>query len=162
MYTRVILLMATLITFSVSICGAVMTRGTTEQLTEGASTIVIADVVSVEPEWACGGTTIFTYVRLHVTDWLKGSGFPEITVRVEGGEVDGIGLWVEDEPVFREGEEVVAFLKPSKESGVMEVKGFYQGKFSVENGKVIETGLPLNDFAQKIKRIAAKLDVEEK
>ena len=158
----VALSLAVVLGCSASVCSALMTKTTTEELTAGATTIAVADVVSARSEWGCDGTTIFTYARLRVTDWLKGSGSTELTVRVEGGEVDGIGLWVEDEPVFRQSEKVVIFLKASQESGVMEVKGLYQGKFRVENGKVVKAGLSLNDFAQKIKRIAAKLETEEK
>ncbi|MFH0778017.1 MAG: hypothetical protein V2A71_05225 [Candidatus Eisenbacteria bacterium] len=162
MSKRTVFLFVLLLLLAPVLCSAVMTKATTEQLTSSAATIAVADVVSTESRWGCEGSMIFTYVTLRVKDRLKGTEVEEIVVRVEGGEVDGIGLAVEDEPVFTEGEEVVVFLEASTEPEVMQVRGHHQGKFTVIDGKVMEAGLPLADFTQKIKRLVATQKPQEK
>ncbi|MFH0779055.1 MAG: hypothetical protein V2A71_10610 [Candidatus Eisenbacteria bacterium] len=185
-------------------CGAIMTRATTEQLTAGAQSVAVADVVSIEPTWVGDGPFIMTYVTLSVREWVKGVGPDEVTVVVRGGEIGDSGYWVEDEPVFRAGEQVVVFLSSglprgvgagessapepqgrnerrvrderqegsleqgdnraqgelnaraeSQPQGGFQVFGRFQGKLTVEKGKVLSEGLPLADFVQKVRRIAS-------
>ena len=132
---------------------AIMTQATMADLTAGATGIVQGKVLSVISEWDPEGKTIFTYVTVDVSQWIKGSGPKTVTVRVPGGEVGDVGLWVEDTPVFFQGQEVIAFLEPSNEAQVMQVKGWYQGKFTIKDGKVIESGLPTGDFVRMVSSI---------
>jgi hypothetical protein len=95
-----------------------------------------------------------------VTDWLKGTGPKAITIRTPGGEVGDIGLWVEDVPVFFKDQEVIAFVKPIPEESFMQVHGQYQGKFTVENGKVVESGLPIADFVNMVRSVVRAQEQE--
>jgi hypothetical protein len=138
---------------------SIMTKATMADLTAGATGIVQGKVLSVAPRWDAEGKTIFTYVTVAVNQWLKGTGARAVTIRIPGGEVGDVGLWVEDTPVFFEGQDVVAFLEPSSEQSVMQVKGLFQGKFTIENGKVIEAGLPVGDF---VRMVGALVKMQEK
>jgi len=132
---------------------ALMQKATLAQLTEGSAGIIQGKVTDVTSQWDAKGKTIFTYVTVTVDQWFKGTGPKAVTIRVPGGEVDGVGLMVEDTPAFKKGETVITFLEPTEEQSVMKIKGLFQGKFTVEKGKVREAGLPLGDFVQRVKSI---------
>lgn len=139
---------------------AIMTKATMPQLTAGATGIVRGHVVDVVSQWNDEQTTIYTYTTIVVSQWLKGGGPKAITVRTPGGEVGDIGLWVEDVPVFFKDQEVVTFVKPIEEEPFMQVHGLYQGKFTVESGKVIEAGLPVADFVNMVASIVRAQEKE--
>ena len=139
---------------------AIMTKASIPQLTAGATGIVQGRVLSVTSEWGCDGTTIFTYVKVAVNQWLKGTGPKAVTIRIPGGEVGDVGLWVEDTPAFSEGQDVIAFLKPSDEESVMQMNGSVQGKFTIRNGKVMEAGLPIGDFVRIVSSIVKMQEKE--
>ncbi|UCF78392.1 MAG: hypothetical protein JSW03_09890 [Candidatus Eiseniibacteriota bacterium] len=148
-----ILLAACALLLAVTQSHAIMTRATLPELAAGATGIVRGQVLDVTSRWDSEGKTIFTYVTISVDEWLKGAGPETVTVRVVGGKVGGVGLWVEDTPVFAGGESVVTFLEPSEEELAHDVRGLFQGKFSVEDGRVIEAGLPLGDFVSMVRSI---------
>ncbi len=139
---------------------AIMTKATVPELTQGATGIIRGHVVQMVSQWDDQGKTIFTYTTILVDTWLKGSGPKTITIRTPGGEVGDIGLWVEDMPVFAEGQEVITFLVSSETETVMAVKGLFQGKFTVEEGKVIEAGLPVGDFVNMVASIVKAQEKE--
>jgi len=139
---------------------AIMTKASMADLAAGSTGIVQGKVTSVTSQWDTEGKTIFTYVTVAVNRWLKGTGAKAVTIRIPGGEVGDVGLWVEDTPVFREGQDVITFLEPSGEESVMKVKAMFQGKFTVENGKVIEAGLPIGDFVRMVSSIVKMQEKE--
>ena len=149
-----------LLSLPFSAADAIMTKATIPQLTAGATAIARGHVVEVVSQWNEDQTTIFTYTTIVVTDWLKGTGPKAITIRTPGGEVGDIGLWVEDVPVFSNDQEVVAFVKPIPEVPFMQVHGQYQGKFTVEDGKVVESGLPVADFVNMVKSVVKAQEKE--
>jgi len=132
---------------------ALMQKAKLEQLTAGSTEIIQGVVTDVKAEWDPPGKTIFTYVTVSVSGWLKGIGPKTVTIRVPGGEVGGVGLVVEDMPHFVKGETIITFLEPDSEQSVMKVKGLHQGKFTVVKGKVREAGLPVGDFVERVKSI---------
>jgi hypothetical protein len=142
-----------LLSLPLSAANAIMTKATMPQLTAGATAIARGHVVDVVSQWNDERTTIYTYTTIVVTDWLKGTGPKAITIRTPGGEVGDIGLWVEDVPMFFKDQEVVTFVKPIEEEPFMQVHGQYQGKFTVENGKVVESGLPVADFVSMVRSV---------
>lgn len=152
-------LTVTLLSLPLSAAHAIMTKATMPQLTAGATAIARGHVVDVVSQWNDDRTTIYTYTSIVVSDWLKGTGPKAITIRTPGGEVGDIGLWVEDVPVFFKGQEVLTFVKPVEEQPFMQVHGLYQGKFTVENGKVVEAGLPVADF---VSMVASVVRAQEK
>ncbi len=106
-------------------------------LAYGASSIVRGQVVSVSSQWNADHTNIFTTVTIAVQSYIKGSGEKEITFQIPGGEVGEIGEWVEHVPAFAEGEEVVLFLQ----EGDFPILGWEQGKFTIVDDLVLESGL---------------------
>jgi hypothetical protein len=149
-----------LLLLPLSTAHAIMTRATMPQLTAGATAIARGHVVDVVSQWNDERTTIYTYTTIVVTDWLKGTGPKAITIRTPGGEVGDIGLWVEDVPMFFKDQEVVTFVKPIEEEPFMQVHGQYQGKFTVENGKVVESGLPVADFVSMVRSVVRAQEKE--
>jgi hypothetical protein len=149
-----------LLTLPLSAAHAIMTKATMPQLAAGAAAIARGHVVDVVSQWNDERTTIYTYTTIVVTDWLKGTGLKTITIRTPGGEVGDIGLWVEDVPVFFKDQEVVTFVKPMEEEPFMQVHGQYQGKFTVENGKVVESGLPVADFVSMVRSVVRAQEKE--
>jgi hypothetical protein len=149
-----------LLSLPLHVAQAIMTKATMPQLTAGATGIVKGYVTDVVSEWNDERTTIFTYTTIVVDQWLKGSGPKAITIRTPGGEVGDVGLWVEDVPVFVRDQDVFAFVKPIEQLPFMQVHGLHQGKFTVENGKVIEAGLPVADFVKMVTSIVKAQEKE--
>lgn len=104
--------------------------------------IVWGHVLDVVPHWNADQTAISSTVRIGANQYIKGVGAREFTLEVPGGEVDGIGQWTEDAPVFADGEEVVLFLDAQGD-----VLGWNQGKCTVADGRVLERDMmPLEEF----------------
>ena len=109
------------------------------RLTGEAGSILWGQVLNVVPHWNAEKTSISSTVTLAANQYFKGAGEEKITLEVAGGEVDGIGQWVEDAPTFGVGEDVVVFLN-ADQSGVL---GWNQGKFTCADGRVIEKDMML-------------------
>ncbi len=93
---------------------------------------------------------IYTRVTLAVEETVKGTPAPQATIRVPGGEVNGLGLMVSDAASFTQGERVVVFLKSSDKG--FEVYRQHRGKFTVEGEKVGEANKTLAAFLADISR----------
>ena len=78
---------------------------------------------------------IYRIIIIQVEDhFIQPSNMTTVRVRIEGGEIGNMGVWVEDQPEFHVGEHVFVFLyKPEEVEGDYEflVYGSVQGKFSV-------------------------------
>lgn len=119
------------ITMSSNTYGTILKRMDTKDLTEQSSTIVVGKVTSMRSEWDDEGTKIYTYITVSVGQCIKGSLHgSEITIKQLGGEVGGVGLKVVGAPEYKEGEEVLTFLKGS-ESDHFQCVGMAQGKYTV-------------------------------
>lgn len=137
---------------------ALMVRKSLEELTSQADSILIGKVEKIESRWNEEKTLIYTYVTISVKEHTKAlSGMAEVKeviVRVRGGEVGDIGLRVSDTPQFREGEEVLLFLK-RENMPLFSVTGLFQGKYSIEDGiaknRMLGVEIPLNSFISQIK-----------
>ena len=135
-----------------------------EQLTREADLILTGKVKSIESRWNEERTLIYTYVTISVKQYAKAISSQEqvreIVVRVRGGEVGDIGLRVSDTPQFREGEEVFLFLR-SEEVPLFSVAGLFQGKYTIEEGRVknriLGLEVPLDSFISQIKGILEKV-----
>ena len=129
---------------------AIMVKLDTPQLTANASHIITGKVLSVESYYTADGLSIYTEVIVAVGNQLKGDAQnPEVTIRFPGGVVQDKGLWVEDSPVFRFGENVILFLLPNHD-GSYRVGDMHQGKFTVANDVVMENGLAVGEFLNQI------------
>ncbi len=137
---------------------ALMVRKNIEELTSQADSILIGKVKKIESRWNEEKTLIYTYVTISVKEHTKAlSGMAEVKeviVKVRGGEVGDIGLKVSGTPQFREGEEVLLFLKREK-LPLFSVTGLFQGKYTIEDGiaknRMLGLEVPLDNFISQIK-----------
>jgi len=163
---RVCFILCSVVIFSLT-TGFLATQGSTlvikksiEELTYEADSVLIGKVKDMESQWNSERTLIYTYITVSVTEYVKR--IPEmeepkeITVKVPGGEVDDIALKVSDTPEFVKGEEVFLFLR-LEELPVFRVAGLFQGKYTIEDGKVknkvLEREIPLDSFIGQIKEL---------
>lgn len=146
----------------VSVGNALMVEIDLEDLAHQSRSIVFGNVKSMRCEWNEEKTEIYTYVIISVSERLKGvDGEEEITLRHLGGEIGEIGMGVSDAPKFERGQDVFVFLGPPDDGGVCEVVGAYQGKYTIENGQVLEKRVALTDFLCKVKAVLKQVREEE-
>ncbi len=104
-----------------------------EDLVARARTIVHASVTRVHVEWDESHTRTFTLVDLAPAETLKGDAAPVVTLKIPGGQKDGIVTIVHGMPTFSEGEEVVVFVSEAHPTaGTCVPVGLGQGKWKVE------------------------------
>lgn len=125
---------------------------TTADLSGNSSNIIRGQVLSTEARWNDEHTFIFTRVDLKVGTQYLGTLAIEsnLIVMTPGGEVGEMGLKVEHAPQFEVGQEVILFLTP-QEDGQFRVVAWEQGKFTIEEDKIVETGRDLSVFLDEIK-----------
>lgn len=147
---------------------ALMVKKSLEELTCQADTILMGEVKSMESRWNEEKTLIYTYVTIWVREYTKALSqlrqVQEIIIKIRGGEVGDIGLKVSDTPEFREGEEVFLFLR-MEEPSVFSVPGLFQGKYTVEEGKVksrvLEQEISLQSFIGQIEAIMKRAEGDQ-
>lgn len=128
-----------------------MIKMSVEQLTEGADTIVLGSVISQESSWNDEHSAIYTDVTVAVEEIIKGSPGGVVTFRIAGGIVGEIGMRTSNDPVFKDGEEVIIFL--STNGTLSSVVGRSQGKYTVSSGKVTRDRITISvsDFTEAIR-----------
>lgn len=103
-----------------------------ESLTAAADAVVHAQVVRRSSAYGVGGGQIFTTVVLQTLETWKGDARPQLLVLVPGGAVGELSQTVQGVAEFRDGEEVVVFLKErTAGGGVYSVSRLALGKFAV-------------------------------
>jgi len=110
-------------------CATVLIPIEFRELVRVSSTIVHGRISDVRSEWADGRRAVETFVTIDVTEYMKGSLGGTLTVRVPGGQIGRYRTIVVGAPSFREGDEVVLFLRSY--NGVLSVVGLSQGAFRV-------------------------------
>jgi len=126
-------------------------------LVESSANIVRGTVADMNSYWGDDHRAIYTDLTVAVSEQYKGdSGAGQITVTILGGNVDGLGLMVEDVPRFSNGQEVILFLNPKGD--VFQINCLYQGKYTVEDEVVVERGTAVTGF---VARILDTIDVGE-
>ncbi len=116
-----------------------------------ADRVVLGSVLSEESHWTSSHDAIYTDSLVRIERVYKGSlkSGQTVTVRREGGSVDGIGMQVFGAARLPAGEEVVLFLE--ERAGAAWVVGMSQGKWKVtveEGKKVVHADLSSIDFIQ--------------
>ncbi len=136
--------LASLVALGALAASAATLRGpaTVESLTASSDLVVRAKVSAARSAWGDGGPrsgAIFTTVSLAASEWWKGSGPAQVVVRTPGGAVGEWDQTVHGAPAFRDGEEVVVFLKrragTPDAAPVFEVQQWALGKFAVSSTK---------------------------
>lgn len=103
-----------------------------EQLIADSDAIVHATVLrtGTQLETFDGHLEPHTIAQLQISDWLKGTGQERLSIDEIGGTVDGSGSWIDGTPRYRDGEEVVVFLRRLP-NGSYRTVGMEQGRFDV-------------------------------
>lgn len=81
------------------------------QLVEMSDLMVRATVVGVSYRWNEDHSQILTLTRLSVTQYIKGTGPVELTLRQFGGDVDGLVSRIPGEAYLNAGQNVVLSLR---------------------------------------------------
>jgi hypothetical protein len=129
---------------------ALVEQKSLDDLADEADVVVLGEVTDITSYQDDDG--IYTIVTLEVEQAIKGETGQEVEVRVPGGEVNGIGLWVEDAPIFQTGERVVVFLEET--NAALEVCGWSEGKFTIEGDRVVKLDQSLDNFIAEIEGLA--------
>jgi hypothetical protein len=114
------------IALSLLTCGgalAMLVEAPDNALDTGADLIATGRVISVASGWNADYTRIMTDVVLEVSGFDKGAADARVVIRVPGGEVDDIGMLVEDMPVFEPGDVVTLRLEATSEPSVFRLYG---------------------------------------
>ena len=133
-------------------CIAQTKKMTAKELTNESTSVFYGKCAKVESAWTKEKDMIFTTVTLIPEDYLKGNLGNEVTVTIPGGQVDDIIYEVSEMPVFRTGEEVVAFIweHPSgKKTGYRWIPGKNEDRTRCEDG-------PKNGFAKASEHLNSK------
>ena len=100
------------------------------ELVAAAPVIVHGQVVDVRAGWVDGRRSIETFVTIAAADYLKGSLGDRVTFRVPGGQIGRYRTVFVGAPEFKDGDEVVLFLKHVGPS-YLYIVGLSQGAFRV-------------------------------
>ena len=124
-----------------------------EAIVRQADTIVLGTVTHQESAWDAPHTAIHTDVTVAVERAMLGSPGDEVTFRIAGGIVGGMGMRTSNDPVFRDLERVIVCLDTT--SVPARIVGMQQGVFSVRDDTVTSTGEPvrLEDFIAVIRTV---------
>lgn len=101
--------------------------------------VVRGTVISRTSHWAeAGPRIIVTDIKVKVAETWKGqvAAGAEVSFRVNGGEVDGMGMRQEHQAVFAADEDVVLFLRTTPNAR-WSVSYDEQGKFAVRDERVV-------------------------
>ncbi len=100
------------------------------ELVAAAPVIVHGQVVDVRAGWVDGRRSVETFVTVTAADYLKGNLGESLTFRVPGGQMGRYRTVFVGAPEFKEGDEVVLFLKHAGPS-YLYIVGLSQGAFRV-------------------------------
>lgn len=105
-----------------------LARLSLDQLTAASEAIARVRCVSSESRWDAG--QIWTVTTFDVTETIKGTLPPRISVRLPGGRVGHLTAAVDGTPRFAGGDESILFLVPSRARG-FSVTGWVEGSFRI-------------------------------
>lgn len=122
---------------------------TDEQLITSSRVILLGEVKSIQSQWDTHHQNIFTYVKVEVSNVLKGrlSG-RSIVFKQLGGEIGEDVTVIFGAPSYKAGQRLLLFLNSSPE-GALRIAHLFQGKFDV-----------LEDVASGSTRVERKYDRE--
>lgn len=100
------------------------------EIVSGSQIIVHGRISAVRPEWTDGRRRIESVVTLAPSSFMRGTPVAAVSFRVPGGQIGRYKSVTVGAPQFREGDEVVLFLK-SAGPAMPHVFGLNQGVFRV-------------------------------
>jgi hypothetical protein len=123
---------------------------TFEQLVTEAAAVVYARVADVRGQWTADRQSIDSVITLDALRYLKGDLGPTVSMRLPGGEANGVINVLPGAPRLREGDLVVLFLK-ARGPALLTTLGLSQGIFRVgrdaRTGAMLVTPPPLKESA---------------
>jgi hypothetical protein len=119
-----------LVCLSVALHATVIVPIEFRELVTIAPVIVHGRVVDVRSEWVDGRRAIETFVTIQADEYLKGNLGETVILRVPGGQMGRYRTVFVGAPEFRDGDEVVLFLKHAGPSYAY-IIGLSQGAFRV-------------------------------
>jgi hypothetical protein len=130
---------AAAVAFSGTASASVMVEATVPELARKADVVARGKVMQSESRVSGDGMRISTVVTLQVSEAWKGTPGETVQIQVPGGSHGGIAQIVQGAPQFREGEDVVVFLRgaggqvsdPAQRKAPMRVVSMAQGKMNV-------------------------------
>lgn len=127
---RRLLVGVVLVSLSAAVQATVIVPIEFRELVNTAPVIVAGQVVDVRSEWIDGRRSVETFVTVAAAEYLKGDLGERITLRVPGGQIGRYRTIFVGAPEFRQGDEVVLFLKHAGPSYPY-IVGLNQGAFRV-------------------------------
>jgi len=127
MRTRIVPFVAVALLVAAGAVQAAMVPLSRSQLDAGADLIVTGTITAARSGWNEDATAIYTDVTVAVSRLDKGSAGSPVVVRVPGGELDDIGMAVEDMPRFSVGDRATFYLVATGEPGVYGLFAARQG-----------------------------------
>ncbi len=110
--------------------GSMLEQWDTAKLTKESKGIRIGEVTSKWSSWDPARGMVYTYVKLNVSETLKGIHQKEVLLRIPGGETEGIRMVVHGMASFGLGEKALVFTGLDEE-GAPYITGWTQGKFKI-------------------------------
>jgi len=137
---------------------AIMVKVPEAELIEKSSGIVIGRVIGERCYWNEQGTLILTDYAVQVSTCIKGDVSATVfSVTIVGGRIGDIRLVVSDVPTLIPGEEALLYLE-KRADGRIGVKHGAQGKYTIVNGAILETGESVRSYVVRAK---SHLDLAE-
>jgi hypothetical protein len=127
---RRFLVAAALVALSAAVHATVIVPIEFRELVNTAPVIVFGKVVEVRSDWVDGRRSVETFVTVEAGEYLKGNLGEKVTLRVPGGQIGRYRTVFVGAPEFREGDEVVLFLKHAGPAYPY-IVGLSQGAFRV-------------------------------
>ena len=141
-WTLVVLILLTSI--YVQNVAALVEEKNLKSLTTDSDDIIVGNVTSKESYWK--ENNIFTNITISANSHIKGRNDSQFYVQIPGGTVGNVHAEVSDVPTFENNEEVVLFLKGNR------IEGWNQGKYTIKDGKIKETGESVTRFINSIRQ----------
>ena len=127
-----------------------------KNLTNGADIILTGKVTDQASSWNENKTRIYTKATIQVNEYIKGNSTGgTVTVNYPGGEIGEIGEMYSHMPRFEDNEEVLVFLKKSRNNTDYKVLNGAEGKINLLNDevtgeKITSSRVPLNSLKEQI------------
>jgi hypothetical protein len=128
---------------------------TREELILESRDVIHGIVKEVRSDWNENHSMVYTYVTLEVLHVFKGEPRDEVVIQVRGGSVGGSGVWVSDQPEFKEGMEVIihTFLRVNGNLGIY---GGDRGLYITNNGLIEKLNMTLDQFKKLVDDLIKK------
>jgi hypothetical protein len=139
-------------------CAALQLPISNEDLILGSRDIIHGIAKEVKSQRGDGGM-IYTYTKILVLDVYKGEAPKELIIRNDGGTVDSLFLWVEDEPEFKEGTEVIVHTYLTENGDLVAYCG-ERGVYLVKDGFVERANMTIDQYKNFVAEVIKQSEAD--